>query len=374
MKAGAFDYYVKTTEEGRLVAGVERAVRMLELQRENLRLKSGLFRERLEHPEAFVGILAGHSAMRAVFAYVDAVAASPQPVLVTGESGTGKELIARALHLASGRDGAWVPVNVGGLDDNLFADTLFGHVKGAYTGADQPRRGMVEQASGGTLFLDEIGDLSQASQMKLLRLLEDGEYCPLGSEHCRRSDARIVVATNQDLAEKLAGGLFRKDLFFRLKAHHVHLPPLRERAEDVPLLLDHFLAAAARELGKPKPTPPPELPLLLSTYHFPGNVRELRSMVFDAISLHKGGKLSMAAFKRAMGLPVDGTAAGTPPPEEEPLLVFSDRLPTFKEALDLLVEEAMQRSGGNRSLAASLLGISRPALSKRLKKKEAASS
>jgi len=154
-------------------------------------------------------------------------------VLITGETGVGKELVAKALYRLSGRKGEFVPVNVAGLDDNVFADTLFGHRKGAFTGADQARSGLVEQATGGTLFLDEIGDLSAASQVKLLRLLQDGEYFPLGSDVAKRSDARVVVATNQDLQHLQDPGRFRKDLYYRLCAHHVHIPPLRERCEDL---------------------------------------------------------------------------------------------------------------------------------------------
>ncbi len=372
MKKGAYDYFVKTVEEERLVAGVQRAIRMLELEREHSKLKSGMLGGRLAHPDAFAKIITNDQAMRSLFLYVEAVAHSSQPVLITGESGTGKELISMALHEVSGREGVWVPVNVAGLDDNVFADTLFGHLKGAFTGADQHRRGLVEKAAGGTLFLDEIGDLSHASQVKLLRLLENGEYCALGSDICHRTDARIVVATNQDLAGKEASGVFRKDLYYRLNAHHIHVPPLREHPDDIPLLLKHFLEEAALELKKHEPTPPRELALLLSTHHFPGNIRELRSMVFDAVSVHRHGKLSMDSFKKSMGQAkntVTPAIAGQTESDAEPNLTIGPRFPTFKEALDLLVGEAMKRAQGNQTQAARLLGISRPALSKRLKKK-----
>ena len=238
--------------------------------------------------------------MQAICRYVEAVAPSRQPVLVTGETGAGKELIARAIHDLSGCAGRFVAVNVAGLDDTMFSDTLFGHTRGAYTGADNKRDGLLARASGGTLFLDEIGDLKESTQVKLLRLLEEKLYYPLGSDAPLTTDARIVCATHHSLPKLLTAGEFRTDLFFRLQAHHVHIPPLRERMEDLASLLDHCLEEAAQSFGKKKPTPPPEIVTLLSVYHFPGNVRELRSMVFDAVAQHQSGVLSLESFRRAL--------------------------------------------------------------------------
>ncbi len=178
---------------------------------------------------AFTEIITQDRALFAIFRYLEVVAPSPQPVLITGETGTGKELIARALHRLSQRPGELVAVNVAGLDDTLFSDTLFGHARGAYTGADRPREGLVAGAAGGTLFLDEIGDLTVPSQVKLLRLLQDGAYYPLGADRSRQSRARIVVATNCDVAQAVAAGAFRKDLYYRLRTHQLQLPPLRRR-------------------------------------------------------------------------------------------------------------------------------------------------
>ncbi|MCM2265799.1 MAG: sigma-54 dependent transcriptional regulator, partial [Desulfuromonadales bacterium] len=270
MKHGAFDYFVKTVEEDRLISGILRAVRMLELQQENRAVTSHLLSGELNHPEAFGEIVTCDRAMQTIFAYIEAVAPSPQPLLITGESGVGKELIARVAHRLSGQRGALVAVNVAGLDDTVFADTLFGHVRGAFTGADQARRGMVEEAADGTLFLDEIGDLGISSQIKLLRLLQEGEYFPLGSDRPKRLRARVIVATHGDLAAREAAGTFRRDLYYRLRTHSVHVPALRERKGDIPLLLNHFLGEAARSLGKKKPTPPKELAQLLAAYSFPG--------------------------------------------------------------------------------------------------------
>jgi DNA-binding NtrC family response regulator len=370
MRQGAFDYFVKTDDQDRIVGGVLRAVRMQELQRDHREMASRFCSTGVRHPEVFETIVTSDRGMLAVFAYVEAVAKSPQPLLITGESGVGKELVARAVHRLSGCRGKLVTVNVAGLDDTVFADTLFGHVRGAFTGAEQARRGMVEEAADGTLFLDEIGDLSIPSQVKLLRLLQEGEYFPLGSDLPKRLKARIIVATHQNLQEKERHGTFRRDLYYRLRTHQVHLPPLRERTGDIPLLLDHFLEQAARELGKKKPTPPKGLAQYLVTYCFPGNVRELRAMVFDAVSVHTDRMLSMDAFVKTIEpLRSECPAAAPGAPARNPFAGF-DQLPTFSDAAAFLVMEAMDRSGGNQTLAARLLGISQPALSKRLKMRQ----
>ena len=367
IKLGAFDYFVKTVEEDRLVSGVLRAIRMLELERQNREMSSRMLSGELKHPEAFAGIVTSDRSMHAIFSYIEAVAMSSEPLLIIGESGVGKELIARAAHTLSGCPGQLVAVNVAGLDDAVFADTLFGHLRGAFTGADQPRKGMIEEAADGTLFLDEIGDLSTASQVKLLRLLQEGEYFPLGSDRPKRIKARIIVATHQDLAVKQTTGSFRRDLYYRLCIHLVQVPPLRERKGDLPILLDQFLEDAARSLGKKKPTPPRELVQLLSTYNFPGNIRELKAMIFNAVSTHRDRVLSMDTFVKTIGRPEERSIPSPLKSAERNLYSGLERLPTFGEAAELLVEEALARANGNQTIAARLLGISQPALSKRLK-------
>jgi DNA-binding NtrC family response regulator len=344
---------------------VLRAIRMQDLQRENAEMARRFLADGPSHPEAFAGLVTQDRAMRALFSYVEAVARSPQPLLITGESGVGKELVARAAHQLSGFRGPLVAVNVAGLDETVFADTLFGHVRGAFTGADQPRRGLIEEAADGTLFLDEIGDLAIPSQVKLLRFLQEGEYLPLGSDRPKRVKARVIVATHQDLAAKERTGAFRRDLYYRLRTHRVHVPPLRERKGDIPLLLEHFLEEAARALGKRKPTAPKQLAQLLATHAFPGNVRELQAMVYDAVSVHRDRVLSMQTFLDALGQREERPPASAPP-ERNPFAGL-ERLPRFDEVLELLVNEAMARADGNQTIAARLLGISQPALSKRLK-------
>jgi DNA-binding NtrC family response regulator len=199
MKAGAFDYLVKPVEDARLVSAVRRAVEMGQVRRENALLTRSLLSGELEHPEAFSAIVTRSAALRAIFQYAETIAGTPLPVLITGETGVGKELITMAIHRLSGRTGEFVAVNVAGLDDTLFSDTLFGHRRGGFTGADRDRSGLIERASRGTLFLDEIGDLGAQSQIKLLRLLQEGRYYPLGSDMQKATDARIVFATNRDL-------------------------------------------------------------------------------------------------------------------------------------------------------------------------------
>jgi DNA-binding NtrC family response regulator len=367
MKSGAFDYMVKPVEKSRLISGVKRAIELRELQRENRLLKAHVLLDHLEHPEAFSEIITGSVAMRSIFQYIEAISNSPQPVLITGETGVGKELIAKAIHTLSNRKGNFVPVNVAGLDDNIFADTLLGHKKGAFTGADQARGGLIEQASGGTLFLDEIGDLSPTSQIKLLRLLQDGEFFPLGSDLAKHSNARVVVATNQNLQTLQESGKFRKDLYYRLCAHHVHIPPLRDRYEDLPILVDHFLEEASKVLGKGKPSPPAEPWALLASYSFPGNIRELQSMIFDAVSRHKSGEFSLDLFSPYIHQrhPMLGTE------DKEPTAVTS----TMKEKKDQIAQmtekqmivDALNKTNQNRTKAAELLGISRRTLQNKIK-------
>ncbi|WP_136525128.1 sigma-54-dependent transcriptional regulator [Geomonas ferrireducens] len=374
MKGGAFDYMVKPIDVKRLLTSVGKALELKSLSSELSTLKQYMFTDRLDHPEAFSSIVSSNKAMRAVFQYIEVVAGTRQPVTITGETGTGKELAARAIHDLSGRTGPFVPLNVAGLDDNMFSDTLFGHVKGAFTGADVARDGLITRASGGTLFLDEIGDLGEMSQIKLLRLLQEQEYYPVGSDFVKKSDARIVMATNRDLQELIKQGKFRNDLYYRLCAHRVHLPPLRERLDDVPLLLDHFLEKAATQLDKKKPTPPPELAVMLALYRFPGNVREMEALVSEAVLRHKGGVLSMETFRSAMGSEVQSVPEAPAPRTESLEQAFGavfGRFPTIAEVEEQMIAEAMRMAKGNQGMAANILGVARQTLNKRLKSQSA---
>lgn len=369
MKAGAFDYQVKPVEIGRLVLSIRKALEISALRSEISSLRESLLSGSVRNTDAFAAIITRSPRMRVIFSYLEAAAVTDQPVLITGETGVGKDLVARAVHALSGRSGEFVAINSGGLDDQMFADTLFGHRRGAFTGAGNHREGMIARAAGGTLFLDEIGDLNLSSQVKLLRLLQDGEYYPLGADTPLRSSARIVVATNQELERQMMEGAFRKDLYYRLCGHQVRIPPLRERSEDIPLLVEHFVREAAASLQKECPPYRPELFDYLSTYHFPGNVRELKSLVFDAVTRHRGGNLTIASFRL-------GSRSETPTAEHSPAphtaehdFQVSGRFPLLKEMEEYLINEALRLSGGNQGAAANLLGITRQALNKRLCRK-----
>jgi DNA-binding NtrC family response regulator len=374
MRAGAADYLVKPVERERLVATVRRLIEHQELLRENEAIKERLLSAEGPRNAAFAAIATADARMLQLMGYVDAIARSSHPVLVTGETGVGKELFSRAAHDLSGRKGELVAINAAGLDDALFADLLFGHRKGAYTSAEADLEGLIDKARDGTLFLDEIGDLSPASQLKLLRVIETGEYFPLGSDLMRRGRARFIVATNRDLDAAVASGHFRRDLYYRLRAHRVRIPPLRERLGDLPLLVERFVAAAAAELGRKPPRAPSELYPLLRGYSFPGNVRELQSMVFEAVNATTGDTLPLSVFRDAIGeamsdpppggrsrAPADGGTALSSP------LFFPNPLPSAGELTELLFDEALKRAEGNQSVAARLLGVSPQAVSKRLK-------
>ena len=365
IKAGAFDYLVKPISRDRLLTSVQRALEWRVLKQENSFLQKSISEKKISVPKQFQAMITQTPAMLSLFSYIEAIAPFSSSVLITGETGTGKELVAKALHQLSGRSGKFVTVNAAGLDDAVFSDTLFGHKKGAFTGALENRSGLIQEASEGTIFLDEIGDLPPASQVKLLRLLQEGEYLPLGSDQLKRSTARIVAATNQDLEALQKKNIFRKDLFFRLGAHQMYLPPLRERKEDIPLLVTAFIEEGAKLLKKNVPSVSSELFTLLSTYPFPGNIRELKSMVLDALGVHKSGTLSLEVFKkniRHMSSPLD-----TYSPKPYQTFSFPPMLPTLKECEELLVDEALSRAKGNQSIASNLLGISRQALNKRLR-------
>lgn len=376
VKLGAWDYITKPLIDMReLEVVAKRALETVELRQEVTTLRERILDVNLANAAAFSPIITRDEKMIRIFHYLEAVAATNQPVLISGETGTGKELIARAIHDVSKRQGKFIAVNVGGVDDAVFSDTLFGHIKGAFTGAERHREGMINQAVNGTLFLDEIGELSNPSQVKLLRLLQEQEYFALGSDMPFKTNTRVVTATNLDLWTMVECGKFRKDLYYRLCAHQVHLPPLRARTGDIRPLLDYFVTDAAQALNRKIPGISPELYQYLAAYDFPGNIRELKSMVCDAVAQHSRGVLSKECFLSSM-------KNTTPSARYEPFhdclspqsTSSEERLPTLKEAEQELIRKALERAGGNQGVAAGYLGITRQGLNKILNREKTRSS
>ena len=372
MREGACDYLVKPLDYGRFLEAIHRALELRSINDEVFSLRHSPPSQRVAQDNDFPYIVTQNTDMLELLRYVEVIAPSRQPVLVLGETGVGKELFARALHQASRRSGPFIAVNVAGLDDTMFSDTLFGHKKGTYTGADADREGLVSKGAQGTLFLDEIGDLAEPAQVRLLRLVQEQEYYRLGSDTPSKSETRIVIATNRDLKKAMLQGTFRKDLYYRLFAHQVCIPPLRNRRDDLPLLLDSFVAYAAQSMGKPPTSYPKELITLLGSYPFPGNLRELQAMVFEAVARSSSHKLGLDRFKDLIrrereGLQPWQEVAGPRDPAEG---ICFPRFPTLKEAENALIDRALKLAKSNQGVAASLLGISRQALNRRLQPPE----
>jgi DNA-binding NtrC family response regulator len=371
MQAGAADYLVKPVDRDRLLASLRNVLETRSIRAEAIAVREGLLGDPSRRHEAFGGIQSTNQGMVNALHYLEVFARSSHPVLITGETGVGKELAARAVHDISGRKGPFVTVNVGAVDDTLFADTLFGHARGGFTDARDAREGQVASAAGGTLFLDEIGTLSDASQVKLLRLLQTGDYLPVGSDRPRQCSARILAATNIDVARRSAAGEgFRRDLYFRLQAHHVALPPLRKRPDDIPRLGASCLEAEARRTGRATPTVPPMLFRLLQSYDFPGNVRELENMCQRAVALHERGVLSTRVFREMIaGQRAADLGEAMDEAQESGVRWLPDPMPTLQDLRRIAEDEALRRAGGNQAIAAGMLGVTRQALNQSLAKR-----
>jgi len=339
VRAGAFDYISKPFNISEVRATVSRA-----LARER---KAAPLETRGEAPpEGIIGRTAG---MLAVYKQIAYAADSSAPVLIQGESGTGKELVARAIHTHSARTARpFVAVNCGAITETLLESELFGHVRGAFTGAVADRKGVFEQAHGGTVFLDEIGDMAPAMQVKLLRVLQDGEVRPVGGNRAIHTDARVVAASNVDLDRAVADQRFRQDLFYRLSVIVIHIPALRERREDVPLLIEQFVRNASARTGR-NVTISPEAVVSLTSYRWPGNVRELENTI-ERLVVFSRGRIELADLPE--------TVLAAPSLEER---MFQD-LPTLDELERRYLIHVLEAVGGNRSRAAEALGIDRRTL------------
>jgi two-component system response regulator HydG/two-component system response regulator AtoC len=345
MKLGAFHYLVKPVDPTVLLETIKEAISKHEI---------------LSHQEdisyKFPEIIAKSQAMREIFYIIEMVADSNSNVLITGESGTGKELVARAIHrLSKRKNNPFIVVDCATIPDNLLESELFGYEKGAFTGATERKIGLIELANSGTIFLDEIGDLSLNLQKKLLRFLQEREIQRLGSLNKIKVDVRVIAATNRDLERAVKEGVFREDLYWRLNVVRIHLPPLRERKEDIPLLVQHFVQKFAKENNRPIPTIEPEVLDILLNYDWPGNVRELANIIERAVILSTSGVISLKHLpKRILG-------------KESETNDFSLNTLNLLEMEKALIIKALNETGWNQTKAAQLLGISRKQLRTKMK-------
>ncbi|MGD2295665.1 MAG: sigma-54 dependent transcriptional regulator [Candidatus Aminicenantes bacterium] len=359
MKMGAFDYIQKPFKHDELLLTVERAIAHKRLQEENVRLK-----DELKSKFSFENIIGKSKLMHDVFEFIKASAPTRSTILLQGESGTGKELVARAIHQNSNRaNEPFVIVNSGSLPPDLLESHLFGHVKGAFTGAVSQKKGLFEAADKGTIFLDEISTLSLETQAKLLRVMQDKEFMHLGGTNTIRVDVRIIAATNTDLEKLIAQSLFREDLFYRLNVIKIELPPLRERKEDIPLLVKHFLAMYSQENNKEIEGATEEVMQILEEHDWPGNIRELENLIERAVVLTKSkvlGRESLPPFLLSPKDKLDTEASG---PQSR--INLKEELQTFQKKT---IVEALRKSNGIQKKAAALLGVKPTTLNEMIKR------
>ncbi len=353
MKQGAYDYLVKPIKNDELLRVIDRAVREAELRREVDRLRREVHKE-----YSFHQILGKSKAMREVFDLIRRVADSPTNVLITGESGTGKELVAKAIHYNSERrDAPFVPVNCAAIPDTLLESELFGHMRGAFTDAKTDKRGLFEEAQKGTLFLDEISELPLLLQAKLLRAIQEREIRRVGATRPVSVDVRIIAATNLVLAEEVKAKRFREDLFYRLNVIEIRLPPLRERNEDIPLLVDAFLRKCAEASHKELRGMTEAALALMIDYQWPGNVRELENVIERAVTLARGAKI--------MPEDLPSTLQGTRG-DRRVIAEAADRTLPLSEVENEYILRILEKTGGNKYQAAHILGIDRKTLYRKL--------
>lgn len=368
MKLGAFDYYVKTSEPDRLQTGIQRALQINALKRENRELTSRLLVQDLRRPEVFASIVTHSPKMEGIFRYLEAVAASPNPVLFIGETGTGKRLLARALHALAAPTAPCLSVDIGALAGDSFEQIFLGN---------ESSPGLFEQAQDGVLILVNVHKLTFDAQLQLTSILRLNEYCPVGSRSAKRLLCRLYGTSPVDLNQLVDECLFRRDLYFLLAAHQVCIPPLRERSEDLPLLVDHFLAEICVSTGYRRLRPPATLVALLATYELPENIAQLRRVIEQVVVAAAGGRLTIEMFRRSLDDSAhspDVRKSAVKVDSKPSSFVISGRFPTLSEARELLIQEALRRSNGNQTIATRLLGITQPALSIHLKKSQRSSS
>ena len=372
MRAGAIDFFVKPASPERIAVSIRNALKLSDLRGEVKRLT-----RKTEGSMGFEDMIASAPAMRQVVRLGQRAAASSIPILVLGESGVGKEVIARCIQGASERSGKpFISVNCGAIPENLVESILFGHEKGSFTGAHEKKLGKFVEADQGTLFLDEVGELPLDMQVKLLRVLQEGEVDAVGSRRPTKVDVRIISATNRDLASQVKEGRFREDLYYRLNVFPIEMPSLRERREDLPALVEHFVRRFNAEEGKNVPGVAPETLRMLMTYDWPGNVRQLENAVFRAIVLSDGGQLKPEDFPQISGLvtPAPGLIAPVAKPAivevaEQPVTITdaSGELRTLEAIERDLIQFAIDHYSGHMSEVARRLGIGRSTLYRKVR-------
>jgi len=348
LKAGAFDYIAKPFDIEELKFIVRKAIERKQLEDENIHLRSAL-----EERFTFANILGKSAKMQEIFSIVQRIARTMSTVLISGESGTGKELIARAIHYNSDRHGKFVSINCGALPETLLESELFGHERGAFTGAIREKRGLFHEADRGTIFLDEIGETSTAMQIKLLRVLQDHIVRRVGSNVETAVDVRVIAATNSDLSESIREGTFREDLFYRINVIPIALPPLRQRKEDIPLLVDHFIEKFATKMGVPRARISSDAMRAIEKYHWPGNVRELENVIERMIALETSEVLTTKSLPEAvmLGGHIPDATFMLPPGG----LALEEHLEAITKIFML---QALERCGGVQTQAAELLRMS----------------
>jgi two-component system response regulator AtoC len=356
MKLGAYDYISKPFKPDEIILTLKKAEERERLRRENLFLKKEVQKE-----YSFENIISKNQRMKQIFETIEQVAKYKSTILISGSSGTGKELVAKAIHFNSDRaNNPFIPVNCGAIPENLLESELFGHTKGSFTNAVRTKKGLFEEADGGTVFLDEIGELPLQLQVKLLRVLQDGEIRRIGDSRAIQIDVRVIAATIKNLDKEVREGKFRDDLFYRLNVLPIKLPPLSDRKEDIPLLVDHFIHKYSRELNRPIEGIVPEALNCLLSYNWNGNVRELENVIERAIVLTESNEIQVE------NLPFEIQN----PKEESRLSLLDDELSIKKASRYLemdLIRKALQKTNGNHTHAAKLLEISHRALLYKIK-------
>jgi len=370
MKKGALDYLMKPFETKDLVRKINDALYLVGFNKEIILLKKELFSGGFPKPTSFPDITSRSEKMQSIFQTIGLRAVTSKPFLIQGEAGVGKKFVAREIHKQSRRKGKFIEFNTAGVDDNSFDDMLHGHKKGPYEKIGKDTKGLLEEARDGTLFFNEIANLPIKSQVKLYHLIKDWEYLPYGSDKPLSTNARIIAATEKNLTVLIKTNDFRHELYSLLKANDINIPPLREHKEDIPLLLNYFVNQAVEESGIKRPSISEEVYTILEQYNFPGNIGEIKKMVYEAIRRHKSGNLTSAVFEEKIKNRPLFSYTGIEIPADKKV-VFEKNLPTFAEMEAIYIDEVLNRSVGDLRKAARLAGITKKEfahLFKRIKK------